>query len=311
MAHDGKPNPLHHVQDIHPKEGESWMLFESFLGGYGFDLPTLTVAGYTFQITKFMVLEVVAALLILLIYVPIARRARDGRLPKGGWWNAFEAMLTFVRDNIVKPTFPEGMGDRYVPFFWTLFLFILFNNLLGMVPFLGSPTSSIWVTGGLAVCAFVVMHAVSIARVGVIAYLKSMWIPVDAPYIGPAISLLIFVIELLGTVIKSFVLAVRLFANMFAGHMVLAYILAFIWAENWWWGWPAVTFTSVLGVTALSLLELFVAFLQAYVFVFLTSLFTGMALEHAQHAAHAVPGHGPEAEHTHATGPGHAEPAHH
>lgn len=306
MAHDGKPNPLHHVQDHHGR----WTLFDSFLGGYSFDLK-FTVAGYEYHITKFMVLEALAAVLIAAIYIPIARQSRDGSLPKGRWWNAFEAMLTFIRDNVVRPTFPPGYGDKFVPFFWTLFLFILFNNLLGMLPFLGSPTSSIWVTGALAVVAFLVMHGVAIARVGVGTYLKSMWVPVDAPYIGPIISLLIFGIELMGTFIKSFVLAVRLFANMFAGHMVLAYILAFIWIEKFTWMWPFITLTSVLGVVALSLLELFVAFLQAYVFVFLTSLFTGMALEHALHAAHADHEHGHAAEHGHGNGSVQAEPAHH
>jgi F-type H+-transporting ATPase subunit a len=156
---------------------------------------------------------------------------------------------------------------------------------------------------------------VSIAKVGVGTYLKSMWPKIDAPYIGVMISALIFVMELFGSVIKSAVLAVRLFANMFAGHMVLAYILAFVWAESFTFLWPFITVTSVLGTVALSLLELFVGFLQAYVFTFLTALFVGMALEHAEHAAHVAHGHG---EHGHeeapSTGPaghGRAQPAHH
>ncbi len=77
MAHGGKPNPLHHVQDVHPAAGETWRLFESYLGGY-VPLPKLNVGGDEFQITKFMVLEVVAALLIIGIYLPLARQARDG-----------------------------------------------------------------------------------------------------------------------------------------------------------------------------------------------------------------------------------------
>lgn len=296
MAHAGPPDPLHHVQDTNDK----WDFFHSLMD-FSVALPKVNIAGYEVQVTKFMILEVVAAILILLIYLPIARRARTGELPKGRWWNAFEAMLTFVRDNIVRPNFPPGEGDRFVPFFWTLFLFILFNNLLGMLPFLGSPTASIWVTGGLALCSFILIHAVPIAKVGLLTYLKSMWPAIDAPYIGPLISLLIFCMEMMGTVIKSGVLAIRLFANMFAGHMVLAYILLFIWAEHFTLLWPFITLTSVLGVVALSLLELFVAFLQAYVFVFLTALFVGMGLAHAEHVAHE--------EHEH--GHGHAEPAHH
>ncbi len=302
MAHAGPPNPLHHVQDAKDK----WKFFEHLFGGYEVDLPAFTLFGHPFHMTKFMILEVFAAILIIWIYVPIARKARHGALPKGRWWNAFEAMLTFIRNKVVRPNFPPGMGDAYLPFFWTIFLFILICNLLGMIPFMGSPTSSIWVTAGLAICAFFMIHGVSIAKVGVKNYLKSMWLPIDAPIIGPIISLLLFVLEFVGSFIKSGVLAVRLFANMFAGHMVLAYILAFIWAANWTMLWPVITVASVLGMVALSLLELFVAFLQAYVFTFLTALFVGMALEHAEHAAHESHGHGEQGhEAEHAAGPAH------
>lgn len=311
MAHDGPPNPLHHVQD----DQDTWVFTEHLFGGFDIDLPSFEVFGHTFQITKFMILEVLAAVLILLIYVPICRRARNGALPKGRWWNAFESVLTFIRNEVVRPNFPPGQGDNYVGFFWTVFLFILVCNLLGMVPFMGSPTASIWVTGGLALCSFFMIHGVSIAKVGVRNYLKSLWPQVDTPYIGVLISALIFTLELVGSFIKSFVLAVRLFANMFAGHMVLAYILAFIWAATFTLLWPVITLTSVAGVVALSLLELFIAFLQAYVFTYLTAVFVGMALQHAEHAAHESPGaagHGPGLE----GGAGHApqvqpEAAHH
>src|SRR4051812_47286087 len=98
VAHDGPPDPLHHVQDTEDK----WQLFHSLMD-FSVALPKVQIGTWEFQVTKFMILEVVAAVLILLIYVPIARRARNGELPRGKWWNAFEAMLTFVRDNIVRP----------------------------------------------------------------------------------------------------------------------------------------------------------------------------------------------------------------
>jgi F-type H+-transporting ATPase subunit a len=209
-----------------------------------------------------------------------------------------------------------------------LFLFLLFCNLLGMFPFLGSPTASIWVTGALACTAFIMMHAAAIVKmgfeygnhngnqelhghddhghgparsplldglrkvpllgpllVGTILYFKALWPPIDVPYVGWFFSLAIFGIELVGTVIKSGVLAVRLFANMFAGHTVLAVILMFITTaaaagNGFFLG--GVSIVSVLGIVALSLLELFVAFLQAYIFVFLTALFMGMSL-HPEH----------------------------
>jgi F-type H+-transporting ATPase subunit a len=286
-----------------------WHFFTELLGGYAPELPSIHIGSYEFQLTKFMILEVVAALLIIAIYVPLAKRIKDGGLPTGWWWNLFETFFVFVRDQIARPNLddPHGghddhghaehghepasphavaehTGDRFVPFLATMFLFILFCNLLGTIPFLGSPTASIWVTGALALIAFIMLHAPGIyRRHGVRGYLASLWPHIDVPYVGWFFGSFIFGIELFGTVIKSFVLAVRLFANMFAGHMVLASILGFILmvgtAEKFnLFLWSGVTVASVLAVVALSLLELFVAFLQAYVFAFLTALFMGMSL---------------------------------
>jgi F-type H+-transporting ATPase subunit a len=121
-----------------------------------------------------------------------------------------------------------------------------------------------------------------VVHTGLIRYLQSLWphIDIPIPVAGFLIKVVVFVIEIIGILARNGVLAVRLFANMFAGHMVLATILIFIQitANQHWALWGTVTVTSVLGILALSLLELFVAFLQAYIFTFLTSLFMGMAI---------------------------------
>ncbi|HTU92048.1 MAG TPA: F0F1 ATP synthase subunit A [Gemmataceae bacterium] len=323
-----KHDPLKHVQDT-----DIWEFFSALFGDKqelrlpAFDIP---VFNYHFQITKFMILELIAAALILLIYLPLARRAKNGELPKGRWWNAFESLLTFVRNEIAKPNLGDKDADKYVPYLWTLFLFLLFCNLLGMFPFMGSPTASIWATGGLALISFVMLHGAAIVKmgyeppgahghdhheapghhletghhdhahsdaglrnipilgpllIGTARYFRALWPRIDVPYVGWFFSLVIFVIELIGTVIKSGVLAVRLFANMFAGHMVLAVILLFIVAaaeSRNYWLLGGISIAGVFGVAALSLLELFVAFLQAYIFVFLTALFMGMSM-HPEH----------------------------
>jgi F-type H+-transporting ATPase subunit a len=289
MAHQ----PHEHVQD----ERGYWTLCTELFGGLQIPLgPPVEIFGLRFQLTKFMIIELIAAVLIAVIFIPLARRAARGGPPKGAFWNAFESLLTFIRNEVARPTLaghheaahghaPDDNVDRYVPFLWTVFLFILFCNLLGLIPFMGSPTASIWVTGALAVCSFMLMHGAAIAKMGLGHYLKSLWPAMEVPLvIGIFLKPMIFVIELVGTVIKSGVLAVRLFANMFAGHMVLANILFFIVlvANESFALFAGVTVASVLGVVALSLLELFVAFLQAYIFVFLTALFMGMAL-HPQH----------------------------
>jgi F-type H+-transporting ATPase subunit a len=266
---------MHELQD----QEQYWVIFEHLFGGVRIPLPNI----FGRPITKFMILELVVAGLIAWIYIRLARRIEGGGLPRGRWWNFWETLLTFVRNDIVRPNFGKH-SDSFVPYFWTLFLFLLICNLLGLIPFLGSPTVSIWVTGALALCSFGLMHGVPIARVGLPQYLKSLWPPLPWPLFP--ISLMIAVIELIGTVIKSGVLAIRLFANMFAGHMVLAIILGFTFATTFSLAWLGVTTISVLGVVALSLLELFVAFLQAYVFTFLTAIFVGMALDHAEHAGH-------------------------
>jgi F-type H+-transporting ATPase subunit a len=234
--------------------------------------------------SKFMYLEVIAALLIMLIYIPLARRLASGEPPRGLWDNAWESLLLFVRDQIARRNIGHD-ADKYVPFLWTLGLFVLFNNLLGLLPWMGSPTANLYVTGALALCSFVVMHGAAMVKMGVGHYFQSLWPHIDVPFpMGYILKPMIFFIEFMGTIIKSGVLAVRLFANMFAGHTVLAMILGFIVAAANVAPllWEGITVGSVLGVVALSLLELFVAFLQTYIFVFLTSLFIGMSL----HPAH-------------------------
>jgi len=258
----------------HVQDNEIWHFLESL--DLEIHLP--------FGLTKYKILMLVAAGLILAIYIPIAKRAQTGEPPKGSWWNCFESILTFIRDQVAKPYLGHD-ADRYVPFLWTLFLFILFCNLLGMFPFLGSPTASFSVTLALAIITFLFIHGSAMVKMGVGHYFKSYVPPIDVPFgLGYVIVPMIAGLEFMGIFIKGFVLAVRLFANMFAGHLVLAFMLMFIvMVKNegpaLFWG---VTFGSVLGVTALSLLELFVAFLQAYIFTFLTALFLGMTL-HPSH----------------------------
>jgi len=292
MAHD----PVNHVLDT-----RVWPILEAW--NWEIPLPAIYIPGLDripghedsmFHITKYMVLELLAAVLIALIFIPLCRLARSGQPPKGPFWNAFESLLTFIRNEVARPNLGEHDADTYVPLLWTMFIFILFCNLLGMIPLLGSPTASIYATLGMALISLVMMHGAAIAKMGPIHYVQSLWPHIDMPFffgigylLGLVISLMIFVIEFAGTFIKSAVLAARLFFNMFVGHVVLISILLLIvmageGGQVFSFGWSMTTVISVLGVVALSLLELFVAFLQAYVFVFLTALFMGMAL-HPSH----------------------------
>jgi F-type H+-transporting ATPase subunit a len=271
-AAHSEPNALHHVMDTY-----EWELFMTP------GLPQQIHLPWPFS--KFVILQIIAALLVGAVYIPLARKVQSGGVTHGAYGNFFEVLLTFVRDQVAKPGLGEHDADRFVPFLWTLFLFILFNNLLGLVPFGGSATGSIFVTLGLAIVVFGYMHANGIAKMGLKHYVLSLWPNFDVPFpLGYVIKPLIFVIEWFGAIVRNVVLAVRLCANMFAGHMVTATFLIFIWmARSVPVGlWATVTVTSVAGIVALSLLDLFVAFLQAYIFTFLTALFMGMAL-HPEH----------------------------
>jgi F-type H+-transporting ATPase subunit a len=277
-AHD----PLDHVRDSNTIE-----LFESF-GRHEIHIPALftyRLFGQDLQFpSKYMLLELLAAILVAAFYIPLARQMKSGELPSGWRQNVREVLLTFIRDDVAKPAIGHD-ADKYVPFLWTMFLFILFNNLLGLIPFFGAATGNIFVTAGLALCVFGAIHGSASAKMGFGHYMMSMWPHFDVPYgLGYLIKPLVFVIEWMGVIVRNAVLAVRLFANMFAGHVVLAVILIFIAVAG---GqhfalWGTISVLSVLAQVALSLLELFTAFLQAFIFTFLASLFIGFAI----HPAH-------------------------
>jgi F-type H+-transporting ATPase subunit a len=228
-----------------------------------------------------MVLELVAAGLMIVIFVPLARAIATGRPPRGPLWNLFEAMLLFLRDEVARPAIGGKDADRFLPFVWTIFFFVLFCNLLGLVPWAGSPTGAWACTLALALMTFATVLAAGIKRYGPVGFWMGQVPHMDLPLVmAMLIKPMVFCIEIVGLAIRHFVLSVRLLANMFAGHLVLAVVLGFIaaTAERHVALWMGVTVASVCGAVALNLLELLVAFLQAYIFAFLSALFIGMAV---------------------------------
>jgi F-type H+-transporting ATPase subunit a len=253
--------------------------------------------------TSHMLMLLLAAGLMAAIFIVAGR---NYPLVPTGARNLLDTLLEFVRSTIARPILGE-QTDRYVPFLWTLFFFILINNVLGFVPLdaflavsvghqnvFGAATTSLSVTGGLAIVVFVVIHAAGIieqarlqmqrgrstlwaAPLGVVLYLYRI-VPHVPGVVGVLLFPLLLVLELVGTVIRAFALAMRLFANMMAGHVVLATVLMMIPTAR---GLASVgvAIPTVIGCIALSLLELFVAFLQAYIFVFLTCLFIGAVVK--------------------------------
>lgn len=314
-------DPFHHVRDANVWELPVFVLRLLGLDSYP-KLPVYTIFGHQFVVTKYMVLQVVALVLSVLVFYGLARRVRGGKPVSGVWWNFWETLAVFIRDQVVRPSIgiphhhdDHGHGDahasgahhalavdvhhghgaglsagghaavevghpadKYLPFVWSVFFYVLFCNLLGAIPFLGSPTANINVTGVLAVVTFLHVVYFGTLQSGVAGFWKSLVPHMDLP--GPiAIFLLpgIWLIEAGGLLIKHGVLAIRLFANIMAGHTVLGVFLGFIaLVDGALWG--IVMPASILGQVGIGMLELFVAFLQAYVFALLASLFISAAV---------------------------------
>ncbi len=236
----------------------------------------------TGQFTKFMALELVAAVILLIAFVLAARRTKTDRGPRGRIANLLETFVIFIRDEIARPCIGTKDAYRFLPFLLTLFFFILILNLIGMLPWLGSVTGSISVTAVLAICTFVVVLGSGIKKMGLIQFFKAQVPHMDLPKVMSFwLVPMIWAIEVFSLGVKHFVLAIRLFANMFGGHLVLAAFLAFIGvaATAGFLGW-GISLGSIAMSICFSLLELLVAFLQAYIFTFLAALFIGSA----QHA---------------------------
>jgi F-type H+-transporting ATPase subunit a len=271
MAADS-PNPLDHVVD-HPSIELPW--FQGPHYELKWDLPSFGPV----QITRLMLMELIAAVLIVVFVIPVVRHISRNKVSRGSFMNMFEAVLLFIRDQVARPAIGGHAADRFLPYLWTVFLFVLFNNLLGMFPGGASATGNINVTLVLAVMTLVVVLSAGMRESGMVGFWLAIVPHLDVPILlKPFLWPLMFFIEVAGLLIRHFVLAVRLFANMFAGHLVLAVVLGFTVMA-----WPSVAFylvmpVSIFGVICLSLLELFVAFLQAYVFTFLSALFIGAAV---------------------------------
>lgn len=230
------------------------------------------------QITRFMVMEVVAAVLVALIVIPLARHVARNAVTRGPLMNMFEALVLFIRDGVARPSIGGHAADAFLPFLLTLFFFVLFCNLLGMVPGGATATGNINVTGVLALITFATVLIAGIRGQGPVKYWVNLVPHLDVPLpLKVLLWPLMFLIEVAGLLIRHLVLAVRLFANMLAGHVVLAVILGFI-AQAAGIFVYLVTPASLAGVVALSFLELLVAFLQAYIFTFLAALFIGTAV---------------------------------
>jgi len=227
--------------------------------------------------TKHVVFLLLGATLLILTMILATRSLRrasmQGTAPKGTP-NAIEAMILYIRNEVILPNVGHH-GDGFVPYLLTVFFFILTLNLLGLVPYGSTATGNISVTATLAVMTFITVEIAGIRALGK-GYLSTMFYwNNDLPVImRPIMFLIMSPVEMIGKITKPFALAVRLFANMTAGHIV---VLAFM-GLFFLFGLPLGA-GALLMALAIMFLEIFVAFLQAFIFTLLSSVFIGQIRE--------------------------------
>jgi F-type H+-transporting ATPase subunit a len=244
---------------------------------------------------------------MLVIVLRIAAGSVKKSLVPKGIRNLVEVLILFVRDDVVAPNVAEPYGTKLLPFFLTVFFFILFANLTGLLPWAHTPTSSIEVTAALAICTFAITQVIGIGTMGIKTFLLHLTAglhEMELSVFMKAFLLLIMVpIELMGIFTKPFALCIRLFANMQAGHII---IISLICLALLFHSIIVGAFVTVPFAIFVYLLEIFVATLQAYIFTILSALFIGM-MAHTSHDEdvhdHDLQ-HAPDGDHLAATGHG-------
>lgn len=258
-----------------------------------------------------MIMQVVAAALLVYFLPKLLRRRASGdpltRLVPTGIYNAIEALCAALRTHVARPALGP-YTDRFIPYLWSAFFFILTCNVLGLIPLAdltrfipghaigGAATGNIMVTGALAICTLG-MIIVNGLRIHGVNYLKHFLMG------PPGLNIFVAFLECVGLLAKTFALAMRLFANMVAGHVLLAVLLSFIgmaWNGIGPVGGLLIAIPVILGSIAINFLEVFVAFLQAFIFTFLSAIFIGQAVNiHAdeEHASEQEPEQAASAAH--------------
>jgi F-type H+-transporting ATPase subunit a len=269
------------------------------------DKLVFTVGGVKFDMTptKHLIMMWLATILLLVLFASAVRR--KALVPRG-LYNFLEMLVQFVRNEIALKNIGPEDGERFVPYLVSAFFFILFVNLFGLIPYAATATGNLAVTVAMALFTFVITQYAGIKSMGLLGWLKHLtggvhWLlwPIMIP------------VEILGLFTKPFALTVRLFANMIAGHIVILSLIGLIYALGSQW----VALGSVPMALGIFMLELFVGFVQAYIFTMLSSVFIGQQLAHhdhgEEHEGHAGPGvasadgHGSHGSHVAGTSPGH------
>ncbi len=277
------------------------------------DVILWTTDGGTPILTMHMVTIVVVTIVFVLVMMKVAKSIATGPesdgneryITKGRLAQMIEAMVIYLRNEMLEPVLGKTHTKRYLPYLMTVFFFVLFNNLFGLIPVLdiihllgghttwigGTATANIMVTGALAFLSFILIQIHSFRELGVVGWIKHQTggLHEEAWYIWP-VMIIVIPVELVGHVIKPIALAIRLFANMVAGHTLMAVLLSFGAAAakggSGLLGIGAITLVSGVAAVLVMFLEVFVAFLQAFIFMFLTAVFVSLMSHHEEDHEH-------------------------
>jgi F-type H+-transporting ATPase subunit a len=247
---------IHHIIDH-----DLFKLSPINIGSFSLDL-SITNKVFMLMISAF----------ILVILLSVAARSNKKNLVPRGFGNFVEMIMVFLRDDVVLPSMGKA-GEKYLPFFFTMFFFILTCNLLGLIPFMQTPTGSISITAGLAIITFIMTQVLGMKNNGTLGYWRGL-LPPGMPFLVLPVMI---VVEFLGLLTKPFALCIRLFANMTAGHVVILALIGLIFSLGY-----GATPVSIVFALFIDVLEILIALLQAYIFTILSALFIGMAV-HQEH----------------------------
>jgi len=251
--------------------------------------PVSNVKVYDLSLTRNVVQMLLALTILVVILLGVARRYKSGQgvtsAPKGTQ-NLMEPLITFIRDEVAKPNLGHSYA-KYLPYLLTVFLFILINNIFGLIPGSANVTGNIAFTAVLGFISFLVI---------VFSGNKHFWSHIFWPPVPLGVKLIMIPVEILGIFTKPFALIIRLFANMLAGHIIIICLISLIFifanmGSGVGWGFSPI---SIAFATFIYVIEVLVAFIQAFIFTNLTAVFIGQAIEdHHQHEADAHSGNPP------------------
>ena len=275
----------HHLEDAKDAKGRPLYKEGTIYAADANGLPDPTVKVYDFSLTRNATQMLISVVLLILIMTSIAKKYAKGPGVKSaptGFQNVIEPVITFIRDEVAKPNLGKKY-EPYMPLLLSIFFFILINNLIGLIPGTANVTGNIAFTGVLGIISFIVI---------MFNTNKHFWSHTVNPPVPLGVKPIMVPVEIMGIFTKPFALIIRLFANMISGHIIILSFICLIFifgAMNTALGLGTSPF-FVLLIVFIYMIEILVAFIQAFIFANLTAVFVGMAFE-GEHEHAGVPGH--------------------